>query len=110
MQFPSLLDLLVGVLAVWRASALVTYERGPFAVFQRIREIAGVPHFDDGTPDDENLDGELARLMACVWCFSPYLGLVWLGLWFVHRDATMFVSYVLALSAGAVIAERIIRG
>ncbi len=48
--------------------------------------------------------------MACVWCFSPYLGLVWLGLWFVHRDATMFVSYILALSAGAVIAERIVRG
>ena len=107
---PNLLEFAVGALAVWRVSALVAYERGPFALFQRLREAAGVEHFDDGSPDTDGLDDELAKLMSCVWCIAPYFALVWIAFWSTAQDATMLLSYILALSAGAVVVERIARG
>jgi len=103
---PNLPELLVGGLAVWRVSALISYERGPFAVFQRIRSAAGIDHFDDGRPDTDNVRGEVGKLLACTWCLSPWIGLVWFIAFGLSASATMAVSAVLGLSSLAIIVER----
>ena len=109
-SMPNLLEFAVGALAVWRVSAMVAYERGPFAMFQHIRDAAGIKHFDDGSPDTDDLKGELARLLSCVWCLSPYFALVWLAWWATLPDFTMAASYIFALSTVSVLIERFIDG
>ena len=110
MPLPSLPELLIGSLAVWRISALIAYERGPFAIFTRIRSAVGIDHFDDGRPDTDNVHGELGKLLACVWCLSPWIGLVWFIAFGLSASATMAVSAVLGLSTLAILVERVNHG
>ena len=115
MPLPSLPELLIGGLAVWRVSALIAYERGPFAIFTRIRIAAGINHFDDGTPITDGptvrgIHGEFAKLFMCVWCLSPWIGLVWFGSFALWPAVTMVASSVLALSSLAILVERVNHG
>jgi len=50
------LILLLGSLATFRVSHVMTKERGPFAVFERIRK--KLPR------------GEAKEWVTCIWCFS----------------------------------------
>lgn len=70
-------------LAAWRLTALLSYERGPWDIFLRVRERMGFQHDETGQPvvwPDRNLP----RLVACPWCLgvwvTPTVGLLWL-LW-----------------------------
>jgi hypothetical protein len=71
------LDFLIGALAVWRVSAMIAYERGPFKLFERLRAATGIFHFDDGSPDHDLATKEIQKLMLCVWCSSPYFAVLW---------------------------------
>ncbi len=104
------LDLLIGALAVWRASAMIAYERGPFKLFERLRASAGIFHFDDGTPDHDLATKEIQKLMLCVWCSSPWLAGLWLLGYIYFPGPVMIASTILAVSAGAIIAEKINNG
>ncbi len=104
------LDLLIGALAVWRLSALIAYERGPFKLFEWLRAAAGIFHFDDGSPDHDLATGEIQKLLICVWCSSPWLAGLWVLGYLFFPMPTMIVSAVLAISAGAIIAEKINNG
>jgi len=107
---PSLPELLIGGLAVWRISALLAYERGPFAIFVKFRSLIGISHFDDGTPVTDGIHGELANLFVCVWCLSPWIGLVWFGSFALWPATTMIASSILALSSLAILVERVNHG
>jgi hypothetical protein len=50
--------LLLGSLATFRLSHLLTLERGPFAIFERFRNLM---------PGGR---GSLKELVNCIWCFS----------------------------------------
>jgi hypothetical protein len=102
------LDLLLAALAVWRLSALLAQERGPFAVFLRLRTALGVAHNDDGEVDVIP-EGGLAELLTCSWCNSMWIGAaVAAGLAWAPGP-TRWVLAALAFSAGAIGFDRLIR-
>lgn len=86
--------------ATWRVSSLFTYERGPFAVFVWIRQLAGIKHNEFGHPNVIP-DGFWAELLTCIWCCSIYVGAFWaLALWLLGA-AALYLALPFALSAGA---------
>lgn len=88
-------------LATWRMTSLLVNEPGPFGIFKRLRELAGIQHDENGEiymiPD--NL---LSGILSCVWCCS-----VWVGGIFVLMDVLIpWADYVflwLAISALAIL-------
>ncbi len=89
---------------------MFAYERGPFKLFEGIRAAAGIFHFDDGSPDHDLATGEIQKLLLCIWCSSPWLAGVWIGAYIYAPTPTMIVSIILALSTGAIVAEKINNG
>lgn len=87
------LTFVIGTLAVWRASLLITEDEGPFGVFLALRE-----RFD---PHQKTWVG---RGLACVWCVSWWAGLVtaiWLW-YFAEVPAFMVPIWWFGLSGGAI--------
>lgn len=83
-------ELIVGILATWRLSALLFYDTGPFGVFQHLRELAEGRAF-------------IGDLLGCFWCVSVWVGLacaaaILCGYWWVLLP--------FALSGGAVLLSR----
>lgn len=60
-----MLELIAIGLAGWRIANLIVAERGPFAVFERLRTQLGVPVI--GEPE-----GFFPELFSCVWCCSVW--------------------------------------
>ena len=89
---------------------MIAYERGPFKLFERLRAKAGVLRYDNGEIDYDLSTGELAQFLLCVWCLSLWIAGLWILWYSFFPMPTMIASYVLALSAGAIIAERINHG
>ncbi len=71
--------LLIG-LAAWRLAALLSYERGPFNVFLRLRQLLGFDHDESGEPVawPSNF---LAQALSCVWCLGLYMAVLVWGIW-----------------------------
>lgn len=70
-----LLALVVCGLATWRISSLFVSEEGPFEMFTNIRKRCGVHIFANSDPDISIVpdnQGQLARLLSCIWCFSVW--------------------------------------
>lgn len=83
--------LLLGVLCVWRVTHLFQAEDGPWGVIAGIRRAAG--------------DGFWGSLLDCFYCLS-----LWVSVpvaWAIGRSAMERVLLWLALSGGAILAERI---
>ncbi len=96
--------LLVG-LAAWRLSALLSYERGPFALLERLRRAIRVEEGPDGslpTGWGPSLRIEVEEALSCVWCISPWTALLLWGLWGVSPA----VVGIAAAAAVVVAAER----
>lgn len=92
-------------LATWRIASLVTSEDGPFFIFKKAREIAGIVHDDNG----EILvipERFFALLLSCVWCFSVWCGIAISCLWFAYPQIAFAVSMPFAMSASAIIIHR----
>jgi hypothetical protein len=84
-------SLILGALAVWRATHMLHAEAGPGEVFQRLREGAGT--------------GLLGQSLACFYCLS-----LWLALpvaWVLGAPGAESVLLWLALSAAAILLERV---
>lgn len=103
-----LFDLIVYALALWRVSSLLQSENGPFDIFHKFRELVGI-HHDDNGDILEIEDRWLPRLMACVWCLSMFLALFYVPLIYFFHEIAFWLSVPFALSAGAIIVERIVR-
>lgn len=107
------LDWLAATLALWRVSSLFSAtndERGPFDVFIKLRKRAGVIYDDDDKLAGYDESRYSAGLLHCLWCFSLVAALPLGALWLLWPDAARCVSLPLALSAGAIIAQRWING
>jgi hypothetical protein len=98
-------DAVVLALAVWRLSSLIVYERGPFDVFQKVRERVGIQHDDAGmvTATPETL---LGGIFGCLWCLSVYVGLIAALCAYFWPSVTFWLALPLALSGGAILVER----
>ncbi len=88
-------------LAAWRLTALLSYERGPFDVFVRLRSLLGFEHDEDGKPDSWP-GGVLQDVISCPWCLGLPMAAVAFGLWQVVPLAVI----VLAAATVVVAVER----
>ncbi len=87
--------LLIG-LAAWRLTALVSYERGPFSVFLRLRELLGMEHGSNNEPFrwPSNV---VTEALSCPWCLGLWMVPPVYGLWALEPVIVML------LAAGAVL-------
>lgn len=102
------LTIIIAILATWRLSAMLSHETGPFNVFVSLREFAGIVHDDDGkkTVVPESF---FAELLDCVWCVSVWIGgAVAIGLYLCPVLFWLLLPF--ALSAGAILFERLVNG
>lgn len=58
---------ILGAVAVWYISHLLVYERGPWAMFTKLRQIVGVDYDAYGEAIPRH---ELGRLILCITCTS----------------------------------------
>ncbi len=96
--------LLVG-LAAWRVSALLSYERGPFALLERLRQAVRLEDEPDGSLPNgwgPSFRLEVEEALSCVWCLSPWAAVLLWGVWAVSPA----VVGVAAAAAVVVAVER----
>ncbi len=101
-----LLEFLLVSLATWRLSSLIIREAGPFHVLQKLRELVGVMHDDTGEPIAWPTWFP-ASLLSCIWCMSLWIGAGMFVFTFFAPHAT-WIIWPLAISAGAIMAERVV--
>lgn len=98
------LTLFILGLATWRLSALLSKEAGPFHIFEKLRELAGIQHDADGNvlmiPSKF-----FAELLSCVWCTSVWVGAFWAIFWMILPVVSLYVALLFALSTIAIIAD-----
>lgn len=99
------LDFVIAGLALWRVSALLSYEEGPKQMFLKFREQFGIRHDDKGRPNVWP-DTWIAGVLSCVWCLSVNLAIPCAILWFLLPDVARVISLPFALSALAIIVEK----
>lgn len=105
MRGVDVVDVLVLALAVWRLASLLTYERGPFNLFERLRSVVNIRHNAHGRPEvwPESFWGEL---LTCVWCISPYIGALAVVLYFHYGILVVWLALPFALSALAIMINK----
>lgn len=96
--FLSLFILILSALAVFRLSELVAYDKGPFHIFKRLRNL-----FPQGSLIDEMLE--------CIYCtgiWSSLLATTWL--WWIGLVAgKLFIFWWLGIAGLAIVIYRSIR-
>lgn len=90
------------ILAGWRLSHLLAHETGPFALLDRLRFYAGAY---PAACEEQRSSGSIANVLCCLNCLSLWIAPVILLAWFYAP----VVVWVLAVSAGAILVQRIIR-
>ncbi len=100
--------LLVG-LAAWRISALLSYERGPFGLLERLRQAIRLEAEPDGSLPNgwgPSFRLEVEEALSCVWCLSPYTAVTMLVIW----EIAPVVVAALAAAAIVPVWDRLARG
>ena len=87
---------------------MLSYESGPWHVFEKMRELLGIEHDENGEPIQWP-DTNRANLFVCVWCLSIWVG-AFLVLIYQADPAVMRLAMApFVISAGAIIVERLAR-
>jgi hypothetical protein len=86
------IDLLLGVLAVWRVTHLIASEDGPFDVVARARRFAG--------------SGLIGQLFDCFYCLSLWVAAPFA--WWMQSQWRERILLWLALSAAAILVNRVV--
>lgn len=102
-------DFIILALATWRIGCLIQWDRGPFAVFARLRGLFGIEHDEDGHPCAWP-DSEFGRLLQCVYCGPMWVAIGLVGLYAWIAEPTVWVALPFALSAAAIAIEGVIHG
>ena len=104
----SVVSLLILVLACWRLTSLLVRESGPFEMFAKFRHLIGVRTVEgSSTPYGTNI---IAETLSCDWCCSMWIGIALGIVYVIEPELTILASLPFALSAGAIIVERILNG
>ena len=120
----NILTLLLMGLSAWRLASLLSNEHGPYRILERIRFRLGVHYI---VPDGKvaqnfqeyrafsELDTEiaqrvatteLAKLITCTWCSSPWIGLLLTIMIRLTGHLSYWVLLPLSVSAVAIIIDR----
>jgi len=104
----SVVSLLMLVLACWRLTSLLVEENGPFDIFAKFRHLIGIRNIEGSkTPYGTNV---VAEMMSCLWCCSMWVGAALTVAYIIGPGLTILASLPFALSAGAIIIERVLNG
>jgi len=105
-------NLIVTILAIYRISAIISRERGPFDFAYRLRKAFGVKH-ENYFPMPQQT-GVLATAISCMYCLPIYLGFIAAGLWLLSPGVALLLSFPFAVSEAVLlimlITEKISRG
>lgn len=108
-------DFIILILAIWRLSYMLVYERGPFAIFDRWRDLIRIKEVEMTTQTSYGEfkekkrapTNELGQLFVCIYCLSIWIApLLWLA-W--QTEAGRLIVTWLALSGGALVVQGIVR-
>jgi hypothetical protein len=117
-----ILDLLLGALAVWTFSSLLVGERGPFDMFVKIRDAAGVMQADQAEAEDLNAWMNLhpgydmpdtfafnlaGEILSCFWCTSMWVSF---GVIVVIWSGFGWLLWPFALRTLAIVIDEFING
>lgn len=98
---------LLAILAVWRLSSLLTRptDSGPFEIFARLRDATGIKYDERG-----HCVHPAWNPLCCIWCASMWVALPVTIYFWAYKNYNFVESIILwfALSAGAIIMERVI--
>jgi len=107
-------NLILLAIATWRLSSLIRDEDGPYDIFDRFRNYAGITEVWDIDGERELLSNGtlLADIIKCFWCLSVWVAGVTCLLAVVLRLITLqeFIFFTLATSAIAIYIEKKIFG
>jgi hypothetical protein len=91
-------NLAIGVLITWRLTALLYLERGPFAIFDHLRQLVGIyTELDPVKGETRAGKNEIAKALTCYWCTSVWVAAL------VALLLRAPVLHLFAYSAGAII-------
>lgn len=96
-----MVEFITGALAVWRLSRLLHKEAGPYDVFGKLRDKAGITYDVRSIP---HADTEVGKAFLCMWCLS-----VWVGFGIAASQRRGIVRG-LAYSTVALMIERYMKG
>ena len=99
------MELILIALATWRVSSLLVSEEGPFLILVKFRSFMGVYYDEYSEPQGKNV---IARALLCVWCISFWVALGFAVLY--YYGLAFWVALPFALSAAAIVIERIVDG
>src|SRR3990170_4615552 len=88
-------------LAAWRATALLSYERGPFSLFLGVRRLFRIRHDEKGEPTSWSAN-VVTEGLTCPWCLGIYAAAAMYGLWQLEPRVVL----VIAASSVVVVVER----
>ncbi len=107
----TLTELIILILAAFRLSALLVCDKGPFNIFTKIRELAGIKYIEtekDVQPIIIIPDRFFAGLLSCFRCVSTWVAMfVWL-LWFLDWYVIDAGLLILAIAGGIYLAHKVI--
>ena len=102
------LDIVILMFATWRLSSLLVdpEDDGPWEMFGKLRHLFGVRRDDDtGLFYGNNV---AAQVLMCVFCASIWIGIAIAISYTFFPSIVVMASLPFALSAGAIVLERII--
>lgn len=97
-------DFVILTLATWRITSLLYAEDGPYMLFERLRTRLGI-YYDEHS--QRQASSEIGKAFNCPACLSVWVGgLAALVYWITN--ATAWLALPLALSAGAILVEKVV--
>lgn len=93
------------ILATWRISNLFVWERGPYDIFGKFRNLLQITTITTLEGNQENYsENEIGKLFSCLWCLSPYVALT---LFLIsHFEVGKIIVEIFALSGGAILVSK----
>lgn len=104
-----LLDIFILFLSVWRIASLFSSEEGPFHIFRKIRENAGIKHDENGQPEMWG-DKYLANMLSCIWCSSVNIAIIETVFYYFFPEIAIIIFLPFALGALVLLFERLVNG
>lgn len=96
------LALVVYGLVTFRVTSFFVRESGPFSVFARIRDLAGIKYDDYSRPVAKN---PIAEMLNCFKCASVWAAWLVVGLRLYDPDPLTYITRILVLSAIAILID-----
>lgn len=96
-------------MAVWRISSLLVNENGPWNIFVRVREWAGIGHDYNGRAVTFP-DRFFAQMLSCVWCTSVWVSIFMTLFVFTSPYWAFRFAVFLAFSTGAIMINKYVTG